>query len=294
MQISFIISLLFHGAVISLAYFGIPLLPDRELLVDAPIVVEIINIDDESNVPAPKPKEKPEPKKPEPPKEKPKLPPPAPKPPAPAEPEPVAEPEPEAEAEPIVEKKLEKKPEPKPKPEVVKPKPRLARVTLSKKPKPPKKELDFTSLMKNLDLKKTPKVETKKEDIPDLDDFAKDIQAAIKKPSKINDASRPLSISEIDALRQHIAKCWNPPIGARDAENLKIEIEVTMNPDATVRAASIGSSSNLSDPFYRAAAESALRAVNNRRCWPYPLSQETYSQWQNMTLVFDPRELLGL
>jgi len=295
MQFSLIISFLFHAVIILVAYFGIPLLPERDLVVDAPIVVEIINIDDVSNVPAPQPKakKKPEPKKPEPPKEKPKPPPPAPEKPTP-QPEPEAEPEPapEPEAEPVPEKKVEKKP--KPKPEVVKPKPRLKTVKVSRKPKPPKKELDFTSLMKNLDLKKTPKAEKKEEDQPKLDDFAKDIAAAIKKPSQFSDASRPLSITEIDALRQHIAKCWNPPIGAKDAENLKIEIEVTMNQDGTPRAASIGSRSNLSDPFYRAAAESALRAVNNRRCWPYPLSPETYDQWQNMTLVFDPRELLGL
>jgi outer membrane biosynthesis protein TonB len=293
MQLSLIISLGLHALIILVAYFGIPLLPDREIVVEAPIVVEIINIDDMSNVPAPAPKakDKPEPEKPEPPKEKPKPPPPAPVKPAP-EPEAEPEPAPEPKAEPIPEKKVEKKPEPKP--EVVKPKPRLETVKLSKKPQPPKVEPDFTSLMKNLDLKTSPKAEKKKEDQPKLDDFAKDIAAAIKKPSQNSDPSRPMSITEIDALRQHIAKCWNPPIGAKDAENLKIEIEVTMNPDATPRAASIGSRSNLSDPFYRAAAESALRAVNNRRCWPYPLSPETYDQWQDLRLVFDPKELLGL
>ena len=198
----------------------------------------------------------------------------------------------------IPEKEVKPKPKPKPepKPEVQKPQPRVKPVEVAKKPEPPKKEPDFDSLMKNLapTLKDAPKVEKKKEDVPDLNDIAKEIEAAIKRPSKMSDASRPMSITEIDALRQHIAKCWNPPIGAKDAENLKIEIEVTMNPDATPRAASIGSRSNLSDPFYRAAAESALRAVNNRRCWPYPLSPETYDQWRDLTLVFDPKELLGL
>ncbi len=143
-------------------------------------------------------------------------------------------------------------------------------------------------------LKETAKKEEKEQEELKLDDLAKSIQEAIKQPSKFSDASRPLTITEIDALRQHIAKCWNPPIGAREAENLKIEIEVTMNPDATPRAASIASRTRLSDPFYQAAAESALRAVNNRRCWPYPLSRETYDQWRDLTLIFDPKELLGL
>lgn len=127
-----------------------------------------------------------------------------------------------------------------------------------------------------------------------LDDLTKEIETAIKRPSKFSSSSRPLSIAEINAVRQHVAKCWNPPIGAKDAEKLKIEIEITMNPDGTPRAASIGSRISLSDPFYRAAAESALRAVNNRRCWPYPLSPENYHQWQDLTLIFDPKELLGL
>jgi hypothetical protein len=308
MRGSFLISTLFHVSVILLAYFGIPLLPDRDLIVEPPIVVDVVNIDDISNVPAPKPKvKKPEPKKkPEPPKEKPKPPPPAPKPkPKPPEPKPEPAPEPEPEAEVIPEKpKPEPKPKPKPlepkpepKPEVKKPQPRLKTAKLTRKPKPPKKEPDFDSLMKNLapTLKNAPKAKEKeKEQDIQLDDLAKEIQEAIKRPSKFSDASKPLSITEIDALRQHIARCWNPPIGAKDAENLKIEIEVTMNPDGTPRAASIGSRSNLSDPFYRAAAESALRAVNNRRCWPYPLSAETYDQWQDLTLIFDPKELLGL
>ncbi|SCA56801.1 conserved hypothetical protein [Candidatus Terasakiella magnetica] len=289
MRSSLFISFLFHVFVILVAYFGIPLLPDNELIVEPPIVVEVVNIDDISNVPAPTPKaKKPDVKKPEPKKAKPKPPPPA-----PAKPEP----EPEAEAEIIPDKKSKPKPKKKePKKEVSKPKPRVKTVKLARKPKPPKKN-DFDSLMKNLapTLKETPKVVEKKEQEQfKLDDLAKEIQEAIKKPSKFSDPNKKVSMSEIDALRQHIAQCWNPPIGAREAENLKIEIEVTMNPDATPRAASIGSRSNLSDPFYRAAAESALRAVNNRRCWPYPLSPETYGQWRDLTLVFDPRELLGL
>ncbi len=298
MRGSFVISFLFHISVILLAYFGIPLLPDRTLIVDPPIVVEIVNIDEVSNVPKPQPKAK----KPEVKKEKPKPPPPAPPKPTPPQPkpEPKAEPAPEPEAEIVPEKKPEPKPkpkpEPKPEPKVEKPQPRVKKVELSKKPKPPKKD-DFASLMK--DLAPTLKDQAQKQDQKEqedlkLDDIAKEIQEAIKQPSKFSDPNKKLSLSEIDALRQHISKCWNPPIGAKEAEGLRIEIEVSMNPDGTPRAASIASRTRLSDPFYQAAAESALRAVNNRRCWPYPLSAETYEQWQNMTLVFDPKDLLGL
>jgi hypothetical protein len=46
-----------------------------------------------------------------------------------------------------------------------------------------------------------------------------------------------------------------------------------------------------SDPFFRSAAESALRAVLNPRCNPLRLPPEKYEQWQTMTLNFDPREM---
>ncbi|MDV7339113.1 hypothetical protein RYZ26_05890 [Terasakiella sp. A23] len=295
MQRSVLISLFLHVAIILVAYFGVPLLPEKELIVDAPIVVEIINIDEISNVPAPKP----EAKKPEPPKEKPKPPPPAPKKPTPPPPTPEPEPEPEPEAEVVPEEKPEPKPKPKPKPEpkpeVKKPQPRVKQVALSKKPKPPKKEPDFESLMKDLapTLEKTADVEPKKEDTPDLDDIAKEIQAAIKKPSPNADASRPMTITEIDALRQHLKKCWNVPIGAKGADNLVSQIKVVMNPNGTPRSASIQSTSRLSEPHFRAAAESAQRAVMNPKCWPYPLNPANYDQWQTMTLSFNPADMAG-
>jgi len=47
------------------------------------------------------------------------------------------------------------------------------------------------------------------------------------------------------------------------------------------------------DPYFRAAAESALRAVQNPRCSPLRLPPSKYRLWRNMTLEFDPREMLG-
>ena len=67
---------------------------------------------------------------------------------------------------------------------------------------------------------------------------------------------------------------------------------MAMNPDATVREARILDQGRLhSDPFFRAAAESALRAVLNPRCNPLKLPLEKYNQWRNMILIFDPRDM---
>ena len=67
---------------------------------------------------------------------------------------------------------------------------------------------------------------------------------------------------------------------------------MAMNSDGTVRQARIIDQGRLeSDPFFRAAAESALRAVLNPRCNPLKLPPEKFKQWQNMTLIFDPQKM---
>jgi hypothetical protein len=102
-----------------------------------------------------------------------------------------------------------------------------------------------------------------------------------------------LTISETDALRRQMEQCWNIPAGARDAHELIVDIYVEVNPDRTVKMAKIADTGRMSDPFYRSAAESALRAVLNPRCSPLMLPPDRYDTWRTMTLRFNPREMLG-
>ena len=127
-------------------------------------------------------------------------------------------------------------------------------------------------------------------------DFAEEIAKALGSGSRRRsfDSTKPLTISEIDAVRRQIARCWNVPAGAKDAKDLVIDIRVEMNPDATVRLARIQDTTRLgSDPFFRAAAESALRAVLNPRCSPFKLPPDKFDHWKTMTLSFNPREMFG-
>ena len=101
-----------------------------------------------------------------------------------------------------------------------------------------------------------------------------------------------LTTSEKDLVIQQIEQCWNPSAGAREAHDLIVEIHVDMNRDGTVRQAQIMSTSRMDDPFYKAAAESALRAVLNPRCQPLKLPPDKFDQWQTMSLSFDPKDLL--
>ena len=47
-----------------------------------------------------------------------------------------------------------------------------------------------------------------------------------------------------------------------------------------------------SDSFFRAAAESALRAVKNPNCSPLKVPLDKYDEWKTMTLTFNPKDLL--
>ncbi len=292
MQKAFGYSILLHVSVLAVGYVGLPYIQTSPLLTDTPIMIEIVNVDDATNAPPPKPEKKPEPEaKKEPPP--PKKPPAAPKAAAPPPPPPKEEvaalpPEPEPKAKPV--------PKPKPKPKAEKtPKPprMLAKVKPRHKPKPPDA---FQSVLKTVeklkdrrmpkDKKENKKKEEKKES------FEQQMARALASRTAKHNPLRPLAISEIDLVRQQIRECWSLPAGAREAQNLSIEIGMAMNPDGTVRQARILDQTRLrGDPFFRAAAESALRAVLNPRCNPLKLPPEKYQQWQTMTLIFDPSQM---
>lgn len=324
-----ILSFLLHIAVIVLALVGLPSLTDQ--VIETPPVIEVALITDTSEapeavrdpIPQPEPEavKKPEPPKPPEPKKQaaapkpPAPPPPAPTPPAPEpvavpkqpEPEPKPEPKPEPEPEPVVkpEPKPEPEPEPKPEPEKVakpevKPPPRPR-----KKPEPPPED-DFASVLKtveNLKSKPRPK-EPEKPKKPEKS-FDESIEDVLKKHSSSDPAPRKqrvssldpgqkMSMSEIDALRRQIERCWNPPAGAPEAENLVVEVALIIGPDGRVQQAQIVDASRMyRDSYYRAAAESVLRAVKHPSCTPLKLPSDKYDLWRETRLTFDPRELVG-
>ena len=189
----------------------------------------------------------------------------------------------------------EKEPEAKPKaPEA------LAKAKPKRKPKPPDA---FDSVLKTVEeLKKSqPRVQDepdekekekkKKAKKAPEESFEELIAKALPKNLEKFDTSQPISISEIDLVRQQIAGCWSLPAGAKDAENMEIEIAVNMNPDGSVRDARILNKNLQSDPFLRSMAESALRAVLNSRCQPFKLPRSKFDRWNTMTLVFNPKEM---
>ena len=94
-------------------------------------------------------------------------------------------------------------------------------------------------------------------------------------------------------MRRQIQQCWNMPVGARDAQNLVVEVIINVNPDRTLQGADIVDKSRMAtDSFYRAAAEAALRALYNPKCSPLELPADKYEQWKTIDFTFDPRDML--
>ena len=292
----FAASALLHIIIVILLWLGLPQfskpLPPPPVLIPVEIAqlapITAAKIQDHKEEPKEPQKEppKPEPPKPEPPKPEVKPEPPKPEPPKPPVPQPKP-PEPKAEAIPAP----TPTPVPKPKPPEVKPKPE------------PKKPDALASILKNVaKLKNEPKPEVKKPDVkPDVKPTEtapiptppqKDSKPATSAPSAPLTADR-LTVSEEDALRQQIRGCWNVPVGAKDIENITVEIVIQVNPDRTLKDAIVVDQGRLGrDSFFRAVAESALRALKNPRCSPLALPPEKYQEWQETIFNFNPKDML--
>jgi colicin import membrane protein len=97
-----------------------------------------------------------------------------------------------------------------------------------------------------------------------------------------------LTQSEIDALRAQIQACWNPPVGAEEAEKLIVRLRIQFRLDGTLSHEPT-LMNNGGSPYFRVAAEAAMRAV--RRCQPYTLPAHKYDVWKDVEVTFDPRDM---
>jgi len=249
------ISAALHVAVLLFLYFGMPHFAAPLPSPHMPVPFEIVEIADMTNTRVKTPEEA----------QKPPAPAPAPQP--KAAPAPPTPPQPKEEQVEALLPKPSEKPKP---PQDAKPKPDMLASVLRD-----------VSKLKPADQPKTPdaKSTTKDQAAPD-----KSVAPAL---------SDRLTISEEDALRRQVEQCWNPPIGARDAEKLVVEVTIIMNTDRTVQSAEVVDKIRMaSDPYFRAAGEAALRALYNPKCSPLLLPADKYEQWKTIDFTFDPRDML--
>ena len=98
-----------------------------------------------------------------------------------------------------------------------------------------------------------------------------------------------LSASEMDALRQQIQKCWNPPFGVADATGLKVTVKMQLNQNGEIEGRPEVVSGGGDSGVGRAAAESARRAV--MICAPYRLPADKFETWKDVVINFDPTQM---
>lgn len=291
MRKAMIYSTALHAAVIAVAYFGMPTLLRPPPQVAPPIAVELV-----MDLPPQKPKPKPpthRPPRAEAPPAAPDIPPPPQI--ALAKPEPPPPP-PKAKRKPKPKPKPKAKAKPKPKPvkQVAAPRPRprpkLPVVKPKRKPKP--KPDQFQALLKNLAKRKVEHAREQKQAALPVKPV---LPRTTPTPRRSAIETRQLEHALIVAVRQQLSPCWNIPGGAKDAQAMQVGVRIRLSPDGSLRGTPLvlDTARMGTDPFYRAVAESAVRALLNPDCRPLKLPLDQYDIWKEITFNFDPGEALG-
>lgn len=284
MTAGFIGSILFHIFILLAIVFGVPSFFEPEILpqplgIEAAIVSDITaapKVQKPSNKKSEKPKEQPAPETPKPKAETP----PPPAPPAPAAPPPPA-PEQQAVAipDPTV-KPEEKKPEEK-KPE--EPKKETKKPDEKPKKKEKKQDEDFNALLNNV-LKDTPAPEPTE----------KPKKKAAQPPAEPTSGPQtelasdvPMTSSDEDGIRQQIEQNWSIDPGAQGADQILVELRVSMQPDGTVTKVEILNNqpgNGTFDYFARGARTAVLKAS--------PLKLPAGKYWPTIKLRFSPQDVM--
>jgi outer membrane biosynthesis protein TonB len=98
-----------------------------------------------------------------------------------------------------------------------------------------------------------------------------------------------LSQNELMAMQARLQQLWSPPAGAKDPQELRLEVDIQLKPDGMLAAPPSVVTSG-SSPMFLAAKDSAIRAVY--RGQPYTmLRPEHYEDWKEVLIVFDPRNI---
>ncbi|MBV9420258.1 MAG: hypothetical protein JO348_10850 [Alphaproteobacteria bacterium] len=252
-------ALLLHAAIVASTLFSWH--HSLEIADESPPVVpvDLVTLGDKTNItPTVDRRIKPIPKEEDvkPPEETPPTPTPAPPPQAEVAPEPTPSP-------------VKNKPEPAPKPTT---KPQPPAPTKPDKPKPVTD--DFSALLNKL----TAPTATPRN--------AKPADRTIRGVGAMN----AMTMDLIDSLRNQVAQCWSPPVGAPHPEQLRPQFRVFLNQDGTVARPPQFTGESSGDPFMRAAIEAARRAIMT--CQPYKLPPDKYNTWRDITLDFDPSKMV--
>ena len=165
--------------------------------------------------------------------------------------------------------KLKNKPEPK---EIIE----KPEVEIVLKVKPEKKSFNVSKVLKDIE--------------QESKDFKKEQETTEEKQSDVftDEVGEKMTISELELLKQQLYSCYTVPAGSKGFEDMKVQVQIFVNPDRTVKEAIIKNTSKMSiDPYFRTAGEAALRAFNHPNCSTLMLPEDKYDEWNEINFTFD-------
>ena len=165
--------------------------------------------------------------------------------------------------------KLKNKPEPK---EIIE----EPEVEIVLKTKPKKKTFNVSKVLKDIE--------------QESEDFKKEQETTEEKQSEVftDEVGEKMTISELEMLKQQLYSCYTVPAGAKEFQDMKVQVKIIVNPDRTVKEAIIKNTARMtSDPFFRTAGEAALRAFNHPNCSILMLPEDKYDEWNEINFTFD-------
>ena len=116
-------------------------------------------------------------------------------------------------------------------------------------------------------------------------DIINQIKESLKNQNLNETLEKKATATEIAILRNHVRQCWNAPYSANELNKI-INLKIFTNPDGSVLNVEIlDVAFYKKDPIYRAAADSARRAVKD--CSPLPLPKNKYDLFKIFTFNFD-------
>ena len=110
----------------------------------------------------------------------------------------------------------------------------------------------------------------------------------LERMRKSREPKPPISIGDIRALQEHVAKCWRPPIGAVGQETLTVDMTVRTDDRGNILSADVQDEElRVSlDPYFKASAIAAKRALVE--CSPLPISPEQRENFEEFIFSFNP------
>ncbi len=110
-------------------------------------------------------------------------------------------------------------------------------------------------------------------------------------------AQNLMTASLADSLKSQIDPCWSPPVGAPNANDLVVSFNLHLNRNGTVGSLQMTPETiarAATNPYTRAAAEAASRAIYQCQNQGYRLPPERYGEWSEINpLSFDPRQMMN-